>query len=248
MNRLAAACVLLLMFASPSSALDIGVCGVSVPPGERGTLVSDLSCFNGLGVRLGPTASLDMNGHEINGAGTGVLCEHRSCAILGPGRITGTSSCGVQPQNGSGPIRIYLSGIDIDNTACPVAGSRAKDISLRLQDVNVTDNATGLSAGRIKAVNLTATGNGVAGLDGRRYVRLIDSTITANDGIGVIARTGVTLRNTTVSGNDPVNGFDVASHLKPHLHDATCDHSVVIPDPFALPDAGSPTWGVCSGD
>jgi hypothetical protein len=248
MKKISAAISLLLLSASPSIALDIFFCGQAVPSNQVGVLTADLNCIGDIGVLLDPYAELDMNGHQISGGTTGVLCLEKRCEIHGPGRITGASLCGVQAANNPGHFKILIDGVDIDNTQCAVAGSSAKDISLRVENVNVTDNLGGLSAGRITATNLIATGNANGAVDGRRGIRLIDSTITANPGIGVIARRGVLLRDSVVTGNDATNGYDVAAQRRPRLDGGTCGRSVVIPKVFVLPSPGDSSWGVCTDD
>jgi hypothetical protein len=152
----------------------------------------------------------------------------------------------VQSGNNVGRVRIDLRDIEINDTNCALAGSIAKDISLRMKDVSATGNGSGFSAGKINATGLTVSNTtNTGGVDGRRNVRLIDSTIEANNGIGVIARKGATLRNSSVTGNAD---YDVASHLPPHVYSSTCGTSVMLSEPFMLPGPGEPSWGVCSGD
>jgi hypothetical protein len=80
----------------------------------------------------------------------------------------------------------------------------------RIRGRNVTANRNGMGGvwGPIEEmVNLTATGNGVAGgvyavsFGQKRALRLVDSTIIGNDGLGrgfdVLATLRVRLRNTT---------------------------------------------------
>src|SRR5207245_3106154 len=93
MNRLVWALGITLLLGGVGRAIDIGFCGLDVPPGQVGVLQADLTC-SGVGVELEEMATLQMNGHSISGGSIGVFCSRR-CTIQGPGEIIGASSFGI---------------------------------------------------------------------------------------------------------------------------------------------------------
>ncbi len=75
--------------------MDVTACGQTVPAGQHGVLVADLTCPSGTGVVVGRRATLDLAGHAIAARGASAIeCLGRNCTITssgGPGEISGTS-------------------------------------------------------------------------------------------------------------------------------------------------------------
>lgn len=222
----------LILTSAPARAFDITACGQAINPGEVGDLRADLVCpaVPGVGVFLSAGGTLNLNGHTITGTGTdvgaGVQCsgERRAfCSVNGPGLITNFyiafagfgGSLRLQGLAARGnawglthkaPRIIEL--IDVDMSDNLTYGISARGGRIRGRNVTANRNGVGGVWGPIEEmVNLTATGNGVAGgayavlFGQKRTPRLIDSTITGNDGLGrgfdVLATLRVKLRNTT---------------------------------------------------
>ena len=224
-----------------SDAMDVTHCGQDVRDRDVGVLVGDLTCTASLGsfaVRLGNNATLDLAGHTISG--DGVFCP-RSCTILGPGDITGAYSAVYASGYGKmtlagglslhdniigvsdGGARLTLVDVDVSNNS--EHGFLVLSRSVVGTNVVVTDNGGfGLFAqqARVRIDGLTATGNAVFGVEGKR-VKLFNSTVTGNEG--------------GAPSNPPF--VDVVSTRRPRLVATTCDHSLG-PDGI--------DWDVCSGD
>jgi len=224
-------------------------CDQFVPTGDTGILQNDLSCGGALGVTLGPGATLELNQHSISGAGDGVVCAGGRCTIEGQGEIAGSTRCAVTVQPAVGRVNVTVrDNVDIHDNACAIAGPNREDLSVSLTNVNVINNTSGISANRVRATEVTVTGNGSGGVFVRRAVTLRQSSVQNNGGMGVFSWLRARLRGTTVTGNDPINGFDVATHRKPRLLDSTCGKSAQAPEFPGFPDPGSPSWGVCLND
>lgn len=89
--------------------------------------------------------------------------------------------------------------------------------------------------------NVTASGNGAAGLFGER----ISATgLVANDNGDAGVRAGkASLRDATLLGNDGLDlGIDVATVRPPRVVNTICGKSQV------LGGVAEETWGICSGD
>jgi hypothetical protein len=127
----------------------------------------------------------------------------------------------------SNRVKLVLEDVTIDNNG---GGAIADCSGLKLkgENVTITNNGTGICGDGIKLKNATITGNGVAGIfSWTARVKLKDSTVTGNDAGG--------------------NGFDIVTSKRPRLVDSTCGRSAQVA-PLATPDAGSPSWGVCTND
>ncbi len=76
-------------------ALDVTACGQTVPAGQRGVLVADLTCPSGTGVSVAARATLDLAGHAIAaGSAPAIECLGHGCTITssgGPGEVSGTA-------------------------------------------------------------------------------------------------------------------------------------------------------------
>jgi len=221
----------LILTSAPARAFDITACGQAIHTGEVGDLRADLVCPPSVGVFLSAGGTLNLNGHTIAGPGTahggGVQCsgERRAfCTVNGPGLITNFNIAFV---GGGGSLRLWglaargnASGVthkapriielvDVDMSDNLTYGVSARGGRIRGRNVTASRNGVGGVVGPIEEmVNLTATGNGVAGgayvvdsFEQKRTPRLIDSTINGNDGLGrgfdVLATVRVKLRNTT---------------------------------------------------
>jgi len=134
----------------------------------------DLGCSPPTGVTLDDRATLDLNGHTISGGSFGVWVFRGR--IRGPGQIVAGDQGYVSARVLFGK-RLEISDVTVDggNSGIYNGGSG------RLYATNVTANNAleiGISTGTLKGSNITANGNGVAGINAWR-VR--DSTnITAN--------------------------------------------------------------------
>lgn len=105
--------------------------------------------------------------------------------------------------------------------------------------------------GRIRGSDVTATGNGQAGVLSADPFTLVDLVATGNgfalggpQSGGIVGLKGGTLADSTVTGN--VNGpahdpLDIFTGRPPVLRDTTCGTSGQYPDPTV-------GWGVCSND
>lgn len=227
-------CALILGLAAVAAAQTVvDTCGQHTS--GPAVLNADLDCtgFDGTNLTM-DGGTLTMNGHTITGGFIGVQCD-RSCAIVGPGTITGATFGGIQAiasgikatqvdliDNGqfgaqvwgtasiSGPATISGNG----STAIRV-GNKAK-----LKDLTITGNLTGVAVGTgtqgsAALLRCTVTGNGF-GVGAQRDVKVMDSTITDNDRSGVsgggsfnCAKKGsVTLKGSTVTGNGVACGVD----------------------------------------
>lgn len=257
MNPLARGLIVTLALATPARAIDIATCNSFVPLGQVGVLQTDLVCPGVAGVLVGVRATLVMNGHSITGGSLGIQCAARRCTIEGPGEITGVSGCAIQAQPNVGPLRIGVTGVDIYNNEHGICSGSSSRVRVRLADVTIRNNTNfGISSspgaatgpGTVVGRNIVVSDNGSFGILGRR-IRLFGSLIENNTGIGVLSRVGrATLRESTVIGNDSVNGFDVATHKRPHARASTCGRSAVISDFAGFPDPAAASWGVCAGD
>lgn len=222
----------LMLTSAPARAFDITACGQAIHAGEVGDLRADLVCpvVPSVGVYLSSDGTLNLNGHTIAGAGTsvggGVQCSGRGrafCTVNGPGLITNFNIAFV---GRGGSLRLQglaargnawglthkaphiIDLVDVDMSDNLMYGISARGGRIRGRNVTANRNGLGGVFGPIEEmVNLTATGNGVAGgayavsFGQKRPPRLIDSTITGNDGLrrgfDLLATLRVELRNTT---------------------------------------------------
>jgi hypothetical protein len=285
MRHLAVALVVLIW--SPVAwALDITTCDQLVPAGQVGEVQNDLDCGAGSfasAVRLDNRATLHLNGHRINGptTGDGLVLAVKSATIVGPGEIdTAPDGACIVSYYGSLHVDGGPLGLDVHNCFEGIAAR----VNAKISNVTIHDNTqegafaarltvTNVSANRnssgvagvysLRATNLTAADNTVAGFigentavikdsnisgsgnyggDGRRVV-LTNTAISNSANWGVRAQKALRLRNSSVTGTGPGNGdvppnTDLESATKPILFNSTCGKS----------DGPDGTWGVCAND
>jgi hypothetical protein len=162
----------------------------------------------------------------------------------GQGEIT-VSNCGTGIAGGKGKLQ------DVH------AESNMAGISLfqkaKLANVTASGNQFGVIGNRIHAVKLTASTNtefGVVGNGAKGKVTLLNLTATGNGDAGVIAY-GVTIKTGTVTGNNGyAQGIDVVSAKMPHVSVLSCGLSGKIGEPYfsGPPPLLAGTWGICTGD
>ena len=259
----------LVLLAVPALAIDITVPGQTVPKGNTGVLQADLVCSSSVaGVFLESGATLEMNGHVLDGCfvGGAGLSPVR-IRVLGPGVIR---NAGIAIRSGTLRVR------DVDIQDSPSVGilgsgdSQDGPSSVSLLDVTVTGSRLdGIRATKVNARDVTSSGNGVGdlgwgiigwgGVKGRNLivsdnsaegvfsnvrVTLRDAQVTGNALGGVIgfgiSRSALTIVRSTVTGNDAQGGADLLSQRKPRVRDSTCGSSL---DAQALVP-----WGVCAND
>ena len=261
--------VVLMLLAAPALAIDITAPGQTVPRGQVGVLQADLSCApSALGVFLDDGATLEMNGHALDGCFVGGAGLSRvDIAVHGPGLIR---HAGIAIRQGT--LRARDVAIQ-DSPSFGIIGSGSSEdgpSTLRLQHVTVTvSGLDGIVATKVVARDVTSSGNGVAalgwgvigwgGVKGRNLivsgnnaegvfsnvrVTLRDAQVTGNARGGVISvgisRSALTIMRSTVTGNDAQDGADLASQRKPRVRDSTCGSSLDV-------QAQVP-WGVCAND
>jgi hypothetical protein len=207
-------------------------------------------------VSLGAGAILQLNGHNITGAG--VLCSaDGTCTVTGPGSIL-SAPVGILARK-----KVRASGLTIDGGGFGIVSRLGGAI---LTDVNLTDNTEdGIWSwqGTIRASGVVATGNGDNGLYAKLKpiiargvvasnnanhgiagtpVRGSDVTAQGNVGMGVVSERGLSIRDSTLTGNGvSYGGLDLVSARRPRVQNTVCDHSKNIGG-----DGGS--WGVCAAD
>lgn len=243
--------VLTALPATSSIAIDITACGQTVPDRVSAILTADITCpGSGPAITLGHNARLRLDGHTVTGGTIGVECLG-GCRVTGPGAVTGALT-GIQTSAGG---RMVVKEVD-------VSGNAVYGIQL------LSDPFDQPGRGRLTASDVTANGNGDAGIAAFPYLRGRNITANGNAGYGVftchfsvknlqatnngeqgIVGCGGKLVASNVSGNDAaVAGIDVLTVGSPKLKATTCGKSAMLLE-F---DAGEPivgaTWGVCAGD
>jgi hypothetical protein len=240
-----ASVLLVVAWTRAGADVTITTCGQSVPARETGTLVADLTCSSSAtAVFVGDRATLDLDTHAIAGE---VQCV-RSCTIIGPGEVGGSSASAIVVNTRAG------AGTKFVARDLTVRNSRVGIFSQALQtnlftNVTATQNSEAgiLVFGRAKGTNVTVTDNGGSGfISQRKSVRFVGLTATGNGAAGLLNNGGRTrLVDSTLTGNTypPFPGtptlLDLFSFGRPKLVNTTCEHS--------LGPRGEP-WGVCSLD
>jgi len=178
-----------------------------------------------------------MNGHALVG---GVVCEG-SCAVRGPGDISGASAgIFIFGTTGTQKIRGVTLHDNIDGI-----GDQAGTLILR--DVVSSNNVTRgifLQAGSIKGRNVTAWNNGVDAIHvSQGAVRLTKFTAVGNGHVGLINNSDLetVLVDSVLKGHpgDISGPRDLFSVTPPRLVRTACDHSRA---------PGGSSWSVCAGD
>ena len=189
-------------------------------------------------------ATLHMNGHSLSGASIGVGTDPGKkggpvTRIIGPGEITGMTSCAIFASN-----KISVEGVDLHDNGCGIMSVYTFPITL--EDVSITANTgdgvnyiSTVGNGRIKGQRVTVSGNGGTGLRSSGKITLEDAVVMGNGTAGVVSTfKSIQVRNGTLTGNG--SGGDVASFRRSRLVDATCDHSVDLRNGGSL--------GICALD
>jgi len=268
--RAIAAILTLLAAACPVLAVDISAPGVTVLAGDVGILQADLQCDDAVGVHLQSGATLDLNGHVLDGCSVSVATPTQTIpqriSVRGPGEIR-NAVYGVHLRTGVLRIRDVViddcrSGIlgsgdfgdgpsTVKATNVTVTGSEFAGIqATKVKARNVTTSDNGLVGtfpgggivgwGGVSGKEVTASNNGGEGVFSLGRTKLKDSTVTGNAYSGVYG-VKVTVVGSTVTGNATSNpGGDVVSGYAPVVKTTTCGTS--------LHSDGLTTWGVCAGD
>jgi hypothetical protein len=237
-----------------AAAADVGYitqCFTSVLPGQTAILSNDLSCPSYpvgevdvppiIGLQQG--SRLMLNGHMISGGNYGIRNSGKAW-VTGPGRITGMTVAGILMES-----QMTISDVTIDGNEYGVF-DRYRD-RVKLRNVTLSSNAmyglitgpSGLRPGRVRGRNVTADGNGRAGIEGSRVaIRGIHATDNAYSGVigGCVKLADGTVTGNGASGFAGYEQVDIASFVcRPALPGVTCDHS--------SDDVGV-AWGVCALD
>ena len=232
---------LLMSAAGASGQVAVTACGQTVGAGESGVLDADLTCPTGegaFGVAVENGGSLDLAGHTLSGARTGVRCTRR-CTIGStgtPGTIKDTEfgvGTGIAAVTDGG--RLWLSNLIIENNSVGLLTDFGTG-KVYGTDVTLTDNGLGMQARKISATNLTASGNFTVAQS--RKTTLQDSTVTASGDSAFTGRT-VLLKDSSVTGS--ASGVDLLTERRPRLVSSTCGVSRKLQNP-------TETWGVCAND
>lgn len=258
------------LFATSAQAVDVTTVGQVVPKGKVGVLQTDLSCASpGVAVQLENGATLDMNGHVLDGCGVSASGpQPQRIAVRGPGTIR-NSPYGIYLQAGS--VRARDLTIE-DSTYDGIVGSTGEAnvrSTAHLKDVTITGSGqAAVDVTKVAGQRVTASGNafalGVPAIIGRGGVAGVGFVVTGNASEGVFTAAGtLRLRNSQVTGNasNGVGGFkvslagstvtgnntsasansaDLVSVLPPLVKNSTCGTS--------LKSDLTGTWGVCTGD
>ena len=234
MSRWARLCLTVGLTALPATssiAMDITVCGQTVPDGVRAILTADITCpGSGPAITLGHRARLRLDGHTVSGGTNGVECLS-TCRVTGPGAVTGALT-GIQTSAGG---RIVVKEVD-------VSGNTVYGIQL------LSDPSDQPGRGRLTAIDVTANGNGDAGVVAFPSPRGRNITANGNAGYGVftcdfsaknlqatnngeegIVGCGGKLVASTVTGNDAAGaGIDVLTVGLPKLSTSNCGKSAML--------------------
>lgn len=163
------------------------------------TLNADLDCTGFTGNALTMHGGmLTMNGHTITGGNVGVQCD-RSCKIVGPGTVTGSSFVGVNAYG----VGVTMSKVDVTN--CGFAGAQVWKLAKISGPAVFSGNGLAITSSSAKLVNLTITGNGGgvgAGNESKNgSISIEGSTITGNAGTAIGAQHSIRVVNSTVTDN-----------------------------------------------
>jgi hypothetical protein len=203
-------------------------CGVFSSVG-RG-VIND--CTTGI---LAGRAVVDVTDVEVNGCVVGAWSSQKL-------RLKNVSADG---NNNSG----FLAK-DIDATNVSASNSLGFGFAAGIERFRRPGHSSG-PFGRIRGTDITATGNGQAGVFSTDTFKIVNLTATGNgfalggpQSGGIVGTKGGVLKNSTVTGN--VNGpahdpLDVFTAKPPHLIDTICGTSGRYPDKAV-------SWGVCSDD
>ena len=246
-------------------------CGTTVPAGETGVLVGDLSCSIAPAIIIQKRAALDLSGYTLTvtgpGAGDAIVCADGKCTIASSaagGRLVASEVDSVVAHTLSGRGKVLLQNLDVDISPpeSALAGVRAvgrvridaKSVGVsgasghgivgprvRVTDVTLTDNWVGI------AVSGRITGAGLTTTGGGYGVAggavyLVDSEAHGAVYNGIQGER-VRLVDSEVTGNN-LGGVaaDVGSLTLPKLINTVCGTSQVLEAPPGT------SWGVCQND
>lgn len=238
---LALSAVLVLSTGASAQPVSITACGQTVGPGESGVVENDLTCPVGVGtfvVAVGNGGSLDLAGHALAGARTGIRCERR-CTISSTGTLglisdseTGVGA-GIAAVSDGG--RITISNVHLDNHSIALLTDFDTG-KVYATDLTLTYNGFGMQARKIRVTNLTASANFTVAQAGKTTIE--DSTVVASGGSAFTGRK-VVLVNSSVTGSQ--SGIDLLTQRRPRVVNSTCEVSRILQNP-------TETWGVCAND
>jgi hypothetical protein len=221
-----------------SQPVSITACGQTVGEGESGVVENDLTCPGGEGtfvVAVENGGTLDLAGHTLAGARTGIRCTRR-CTIGStgaPGTVQDTEIAGIAAVTDGG--RLTLSNLVLDNNSLALLTDFDTG-KVYGTDLTLTNNGIGMQARKIRVTGLTASGNFTVAQS--RKTTLEDSVVTASGDSAFTGRV-VVLMNSSVTGS--ASGVDLLTQRRPRVVSSTCDVSRKLQNP-------SETWGVCAND
>jgi hypothetical protein len=255
-----------LLFATRAIALDIIAPDVTVPSGETGVVQADLTCTPPrVGIRLESSATLQLNGHVLEGCSVSVSDgDHRKALrakVFGPGEIRNAGS-GIHITAGVLTVRdVTVTGATGSGILGGVQPSEGPS-TLKLARVRVTGSGVeGIYATKVRARDVTSSGNAQHGIVGFGGVSAKRAVVANNGQVGLFSAAGhttvtdgevtgnafggvmgfaVVVARSTVTGNDANGVADIVSAKPPRVRNTVCGTSLKA-------DASGP-WGVCTND
>lgn len=262
-------------------AYDVDCDSRDIPANATGEMLVDLdnTCPTGqTGIRLGANATLRMNGHTLLGGG--IMCGDGKCTVVGPGQVVGAGT-GI---NASLARRLVVTDVEVSGNSYGIYQTSGKLIAtgvvandnafggilgvrLFLDQVTANNNGSvdhsgsGIEGIIVKATNVTANGNLVAGITGFRRVLATNVTTNGNQIGGIQTSGGCKLKAVNAIGNERgalcytgvidgsiLTGNSVADIIAgehgPRVRNTTCDNSF---RPGSSPFPGSPA-GLCANN
>src|SRR5262245_3847382 len=166
--------------AASGRAMPITSCGDSVPDGETGDLMNDLTCTDPAtgpsGLVVGTNATLNLNGFRITGPGStvttgggpfyGIFCggtpakRARTCQVNGPGEVT-SFQLGIYAHDA---YRAVVNGVSV-----PGNGYGVFSFAHRLSLMNVVADGNvgfGVAGSKIEGTGIETNDNGEGGMGG----------------------------------------------------------------------------------
>ncbi|MCX5737465.1 MAG: hypothetical protein NTZ61_03020 [Proteobacteria bacterium] len=206
---------------------------------RTGVVAGDLTCATGAGtfvVGVEDRGTLDLAGHTLTGAATGVRCASR-CTVtstVGTGTIRNAETAGIAVVGRRG--RVELSNLSLEDN--PSAGVLTDFLTgkVRGTQVNLTGSGIGIQASQIRLVGLSATGN-YRVVQARKAI-LQDSTIAASADTAISGHKAI-LTNSSVTGSG--SGIDLLTEWRPRVTNSTCGVSRKLSN-------DTQTWSVCAND
>lgn len=180
-------------------------------------------------------AVVDVRDIELQNCSFGV-------ATVGKLRLTNVSA--------EGSNNVGFAGKDIDAVNASANNGVGFGFAAGVERIGSAGRHSG-PFGRFHGTDITANGNGQAGVFSAKTFKVVDLTATGNgfslggpQSGGIVGLKGGTLKDSTVTGN--ANGpahdpLDVFTAKPPHLVDTTCGTSGRYPDKTV-------SWGVCGND